>query len=416
MQHPGAPPYGYPPQAPFPYPYPGAPQAAGGVPIAPGSAALAPQHQQQQPQTAPQQKEKPKHKTPIPGTDGPWLRITTNLGNVFYTHPPTKRSEWAVPAEIKAAVRELESAERREAEEAARAEREAAERAERLRREAQEEEARKARGEREREKRDKAQNKEDEEERRKAEAERQDREYREAVKREMLAQAQANAQKRKNAAGDAASDNEDDSQATASKRLRSDHEDEAREGEEMDEDEEEGEEEDEEEWQRRIAAEMAAELGPPPPTSKSKEKAAKQAELQASAVQHASAPAMPVGADLSKAEATAIFHRMLTSLNGTPAEVDPMMPWDRELPKFVAHPQYMVLKNLRDREDAFNEWCKLRIKQKRAERAAAAAGRPSALTPSAAAETSEAPADAEAGRQTTVPQRRLPSRSCSRQK
>jgi hypothetical protein len=47
-------------------------------------------------------KEKPKHKTPIPGTD--WLRVTTNQGNVFYTNKAKKESVWTVPEEIKDAV------------------------------------------------------------------------------------------------------------------------------------------------------------------------------------------------------------------------------------------------------------------------------------------------------------------------
>jgi hypothetical protein len=51
--------------------------------------------------TAPQ-KEKPKIKTPIPGTD--WLRVTTNQGNVFYTNKAKKESMWTIPDEIKDAV------------------------------------------------------------------------------------------------------------------------------------------------------------------------------------------------------------------------------------------------------------------------------------------------------------------------
>ena len=47
-------------------------------------------------------KEKPKFKTPIPGTD--WLRVTTNQGNVFFTNKAKKESVWTVPDEIKDAV------------------------------------------------------------------------------------------------------------------------------------------------------------------------------------------------------------------------------------------------------------------------------------------------------------------------
>jgi len=53
------------------------------------------------PATSPK-KEKPKLKTPIPGTD--WLRVTTNQGNVFYTNKAKKQSVWTLPDEIKDAV------------------------------------------------------------------------------------------------------------------------------------------------------------------------------------------------------------------------------------------------------------------------------------------------------------------------
>jgi len=53
------------------------------------------------PATAPQ-KEKPKIRTPIPGTD--WLRVTTNQGNLFYTNKAKKESVWTIPDEIKDAV------------------------------------------------------------------------------------------------------------------------------------------------------------------------------------------------------------------------------------------------------------------------------------------------------------------------
>jgi hypothetical protein len=55
------------------------------------------------------QKEKPKLKTPIPGTD--WLRVTTNQGNVFYTNKAKKESLWTVPDEIKDAVELLDKQE-----------------------------------------------------------------------------------------------------------------------------------------------------------------------------------------------------------------------------------------------------------------------------------------------------------------
>jgi len=68
-------------------------------------------------------------------------------------------------------------------------------------------------------------------------------------------------------------------------------------------------------------------------------------------------------------EAREAYLAMLTSLNGTPNEVNPMAPWDRELPKFVHQPMYRALPTIQDREDVFNEWCKLRVREKRAQRA-----------------------------------------------
>lgn len=59
-------------------------------------------------------KEKPKQKTPIPGTD--WLRVKTTEGNVFYTNKSKKESVWAVPDEIKDNVEALEKQEKEDEE------------------------------------------------------------------------------------------------------------------------------------------------------------------------------------------------------------------------------------------------------------------------------------------------------------
>ena len=67
----------------------------------------------------PKKKEKPKVKTPIPGTE--WLRVTTTEGNIFYTHTVKKHSVWTVPEEIKDAVEALEKDEQEKAEQAAKA-------------------------------------------------------------------------------------------------------------------------------------------------------------------------------------------------------------------------------------------------------------------------------------------------------
>ncbi|CAE6370728.1 unnamed protein product [Rhizoctonia solani] len=81
-------------------------------------------------------KEKPAKKTPIPDT--PWLRVVTNLGNVFYMHTERKESVWTVPEEIADAVAQLEREE--EAAKGAERERELREKAEREQREKEEQE------------------------------------------------------------------------------------------------------------------------------------------------------------------------------------------------------------------------------------------------------------------------------------
>lgn len=51
-------------------------------------------------------KEKPAEKVPIPGTE--WLKVTTNMGNIFWTHTGRKESVWTVPDEIKDIVEQME--------------------------------------------------------------------------------------------------------------------------------------------------------------------------------------------------------------------------------------------------------------------------------------------------------------------
>ena len=51
-------------------------------------------------------KEKPAEKVPIPGTE--WLKVTTNMGNIFWTHTGRKESVWTVPDEIKDIVAQVE--------------------------------------------------------------------------------------------------------------------------------------------------------------------------------------------------------------------------------------------------------------------------------------------------------------------
>lgn len=51
-------------------------------------------------------KEKPAEKVPLPGTE--WVKVTTNMGNIFWTHTGRKESVWTVPDEIKDIVEQME--------------------------------------------------------------------------------------------------------------------------------------------------------------------------------------------------------------------------------------------------------------------------------------------------------------------
>ncbi|KAF8757667.1 FF domain [Rhizoctonia solani] len=111
-------------------------------PIHMGGSAPGPPPSNATPETASEKKskkskkEKPAKKTPIPDT--PWLRVVTNLGNVFYTHTERKESVWTVPDEIADAVAELEREE--EAEKEAERERELREKIEQEQRKKEEQE------------------------------------------------------------------------------------------------------------------------------------------------------------------------------------------------------------------------------------------------------------------------------------
>lgn len=268
-------------------------------------------------------KEKPAKKEPIVGAEG-WLRVTTTLGNIFYTHKESKRSEWTVPDEIKEQVEVMQEEERRirllEEEE----ERLAKEQLEEERRQAKEEERQRRLKEEE-----EARRKRQEEIRIREEAVKRQREERERVQEERRRILEEQG-KRKRQEEEQSAEMEEAGEKKA--RLEEKVED------------------DEEAWQREMAAEMAAEV-----------------ERQAEASPSIEAPAESETSKLalSMEENKALFMHMLTALNGTSNEVNPMAPWDRELPKFIHHRDYTVLSTLRDRQDAFNEWCKLRLREKR---------------------------------------------------
>lgn len=51
-------------------------------------------------------------------------------------------------------------------------------------------------------------------------------------------------------------------------------------------------------------------------------------------------------------------------------DINPMRPWDMELPKFINDPRYRGVKTLRERRDLFDDHCKHLVRERRAKKAA----------------------------------------------
>lgn len=316
-------------------------------------------------------KDKPISKIPIPGADG-WLKVTTTQGNVFYSHKPSKRSEWSIPQEIREQVEALDKKSEPKTES----------------------------------------------------VESESDSKRKRVELEGLESITKSVENQ----------NQDDS-PSSSKRPRTDDQPEAitefvssngsGNGDQVEEVEGEGEEQEseneDEEWQRQMAAEMAAEaeqeakeqeehykelpnqdrseranleskgnVPPGPPPSKPLQPPSVQPQYSGpppsinysipppNLVQYSgppppatiyqAPPPAPVPTNFSHEESMALFKHMLTSLNGTRDEINPMAPWDKELPKFVHRNEYSRLESLKDRQEGFNDWCKNRLREKREEK------------------------------------------------
>ncbi|SAM83226.1 uncharacterized protein UBRO_05265 [Ustilago bromivora] len=308
-------------------------------------------------------REKPVSKTPIPNTSG-WFKITTNKDNVFFFQPETKASEWLPPSEIAAAVREMEENEVKHKR--------------RLKREAEQ----KQREERDRVRREKRQLK------RKAEEGVAITEFDASAKRPRADGDDDEEEEEEEEDEDNDDDNDDmdeDSIASIDEAQAESLPQDAAEANGNDEQDDEG-------WQRQIAEKMAAEA---------------EAEAEAAAANDADtnsqhnppartptpdAPQPEVTTTLEEQKTTFMAH--LTSLNGTKSEVNPMAPWDLEQSKFASNPSLHALPQ-REREDVFNEWCKLRIREKRAAKAAAASAssQPASSSKSTGADPLSKPAE-----------------------
>ena len=271
------------------------------------------------------QKEKPKSKTPIPGTD--WLRVKTNQGNVFYTNKAKKESVWTVPDEIKDAVELLDKQEEEDKIPAGK--------------QAQEE----ARG-----------NVDAEQER---EIERVRMELQEVVKRK-------------------AEDISHSDDIVISKKPRV--EDQV--GDKVDEagDIDDSEESEEEDWQREAAAQLAKEAEEEERRQREEDEKAKAEEARR-AKESAPQITIPDRVDLSIEEGKALFKVCLqcnislvsfrlSHLQNLLREKDinPLHPWDTSLPLFISDPRYVLLPSVSARREAFDDYCRERARELRASR------------------------------------------------
>lgn len=267
------------------------------------------------PKKAKKKKEKPVDKRPIAGTS--WLRVTTNEGNVFYTNTETKTSVWTVPDEIKEQVElQLSSAAKdgSRGDEAARilAEKEAE--MQRLREELEQE--------REASRKRKLQGEEEQGDE-------------EQVRAQKIARPSVTVQ-----------DDAEYEGGGADGRKEHDLNVEAEQEQDQEQDpEQDPEPEPLEDWQLdelRLKAEMEAELETP-----------------------ARASAAESHTGFSSEESIALFRTMLAE-----KDINPMKPWDMELPKFISDPRYKAVKSLRERRDLFDEHCKHKVREARLLKAA----------------------------------------------
>ncbi|KIP08319.1 hypothetical protein PHLGIDRAFT_18947 [Phlebiopsis gigantea 11061_1 CR5-6] len=256
-------------------------------------------------------KEKPRVKTPIPGTD--WIRVETTEGNIFYSHKVEKRSVWTVPEEIKEVVEQLER---------------------------------------------------DEEEQQRQKALRKEEEAREVeeVKQQAIERMKAEAKGKGKAVKRKVEEVVPVDEVVILKKAKVDEEDgdsEDAEGEEDSDDDS-----DMEDWQREAAAQLAAEAE----EEKRKQEEAKKQEaeeekerIKAEAeAQKKKALNMPQRVDLSLDEAKALFKTLLRE-----KDVNPLHPWDTSLPLFVNDPRYVLLPSVSTRKEAFDEYCRDRARELR---------------------------------------------------
>ncbi|EGG06796.1 uncharacterized protein MELLADRAFT_35874, partial [Melampsora larici-populina 98AG31] len=117
-----------------------------------------------------------------------------------------------------------------------------------------------------------------------------------------------------------------------------------------------GDRDEDEDWQRQIAEEMALE-------AEQENKPEVPQPIQTTQPTVVPSPMSVMLASLSGDELKATFKAMLLEKS-----IDPIAPWDNELPKFVTDPRYLALSSMKERRDLFDEFCKEKLRQRRAEK------------------------------------------------
>ncbi|BGP47585.1 hypothetical protein JCM10450v2_003448 [Rhodotorula kratochvilovae] len=331
------PPPGFPLAGAPPPPPPGFPIAA----PAPAPAALPALHFSTAPAAAlaapakKEKKEKPKEKLPIEGSD--WIRVTTNRGNVFYSHTLTRESVWTVPDEIKDQVEALEKGEREAREEKERAEREEREKAEK------EAQAHASAGKKRKAvEEDAAEEPAAAKEGGAGDGDDDDEQERGELDLEIEGDAGAGVPEEAPAPAAPAAAESDEPPKKKKKKAKvvSSLEDLA-----------------EEDWQRSIAAQMAEEAA-----------AADEEPAQAAPKKEVVVMQRAPQLEVNEVEAAAMYKVLLNE-----RDINPMAPFETELPKFVNDPRYHAVKTTRERSDLFDEFCKEKIREQRAAKKKAAA-------------------------------------------
>ncbi|GAA5873908.1 hypothetical protein JCM1840_000224 [Sporobolomyces johnsonii] len=328
-----------PPPPPPGFPLAGAPPPPPGFPLA-APAQFAPPLHFDGPAAAPkkEKKEKPREKLPIEGT--PWIRVTTNKGNVFYNNRETKESVWTVPGEIKDQVDEIEKKEREAREKEQAAEDEAKAGAGRKRKAEHVEEEGAAAQEEEEEAPLEQQDNDDEDDQEPTTTLDLEIEGAEGSSVPLESPSSSLPTKPASPSPSTAATDAAPKKKKPKTRVVTDI----------------AELESEEDWQRQVAEQMAREA------AEEEERERREMEEALKPVEKEPPKEMErERLEVSQVEAAALYKILLGE-----KDINPMAPFENELPKFINDPRYHAVKSTRDRRDLFDEFCKEKIREQRA--------------------------------------------------